>query len=284
MIIDAVVFGMIDVPELRRLYRVTRGSTSGSRSPRSSACCRRACWPASSIGVVLSLGWLVYVATTPADAAARPRARDAGVPRPRRAPWRRDPPRHRGAAARQRPLLRHRRSARGPRPRARPEDGAAPRAAVVLDLEGVTSSTRRAPSSSPRSSELVDEPATRRCAWPASSRRSRGARTPTASSTGSARRPHPRQRRSRRRSAQLSSLSSDDRCRAGNGGRSATARRCGGRLSRALSRRSASDESDETVPARGAGDALVKVRDGLMDVKRLRAGRPRRPRAVARRC
>ena len=64
IIIDAVVFGMIDIPELRRLYRVTRFDF----------------WIAVAaivgvlsigvlggvvIGVVLSLGWLVYVATRP---------------------------------------------------------------------------------------------------------------------------------------------------------------------------------------------------------------------------
>jgi high affinity sulfate transporter 1 len=64
VIIDAVVFGMIDVPELRRLYRVTRFDF----------------WIAIAavvgvlsvgvlfgvvVGVVLSLGWLVYVTTRP---------------------------------------------------------------------------------------------------------------------------------------------------------------------------------------------------------------------------
>ena len=64
MIIDAVVFGMIDIAELRRLHRVTPFDF----------------WVAVAaivgvlyagvlagvvIGVVLSLGWLVYVATRP---------------------------------------------------------------------------------------------------------------------------------------------------------------------------------------------------------------------------
>jgi high affinity sulfate transporter 1 len=64
VIIDAVVFGMIDVAELRRLYRVTRFDF----------------WIAVAaivgvlsvgvlfgvvVGVVLSLGWLVYVTTQP---------------------------------------------------------------------------------------------------------------------------------------------------------------------------------------------------------------------------
>ena len=64
IIIDAVVFGMIDVPELRRLYRVTRfdfwiavAAILGVLSAGVLA--------GVVIGVVLSLGWLVYVATQP---------------------------------------------------------------------------------------------------------------------------------------------------------------------------------------------------------------------------
>ena len=64
MIIDAVVFGMIDVAELRRLYRVTRfdfwiavAAIVGVLSAGVLA--------GVVIGVVLSLGWLVYVATRP---------------------------------------------------------------------------------------------------------------------------------------------------------------------------------------------------------------------------
>jgi len=64
IIIDAVVFGMIDIPELRRLYRVTRfdfwiavAAILGVLSAGVLA--------GVVIGVVLSLGWLVYVATRP---------------------------------------------------------------------------------------------------------------------------------------------------------------------------------------------------------------------------
>jgi sulfate permease, SulP family len=64
IIIDAVVFGMIDVPELRRLYRVTRfdfwiamGAILGVLSAGVLA--------GVVIGVVLSLGWLIYVAARP---------------------------------------------------------------------------------------------------------------------------------------------------------------------------------------------------------------------------
>jgi len=64
VIIDAVVFGMIDVSELRRLYRVTRfdfwiavAAILGVLSVGVLA--------GVVIGVVLSLGWLVYVSTRP---------------------------------------------------------------------------------------------------------------------------------------------------------------------------------------------------------------------------
>ena len=64
MIIDAVVFGMIDVAELRRLHRVTRfdfwvavAAIVGVLSAGVLA--------GVVIGVVLSLGWLIYVATRP---------------------------------------------------------------------------------------------------------------------------------------------------------------------------------------------------------------------------
>jgi SulP family sulfate permease len=64
VIIDAVVFGMIDVPELRRLYRVTRfdfwiavAAILGVLSAGVLA--------GVVIGVVLSLIWLVYVTTRP---------------------------------------------------------------------------------------------------------------------------------------------------------------------------------------------------------------------------
>jgi len=64
VIIDAVVFGMIDIPELRRLYRVTRfdfwvalAAIVGVLSAGVLA--------GVVVGVVLSLIWLVYVATRP---------------------------------------------------------------------------------------------------------------------------------------------------------------------------------------------------------------------------
>jgi sulfate permease, SulP family len=64
LIIDAVVFGMIDVAELRRLYRVKRVdfviaavAILGVLSVGVLA--------GVVLGIALSLGWLVYVATTP---------------------------------------------------------------------------------------------------------------------------------------------------------------------------------------------------------------------------
>jgi high affinity sulfate transporter 1 len=64
IIIDAVVFGMIDVPELRRLYRVKRldfwiavAAVLGALSA--------GVLTGVVIGIALSLVWLVYVATAP---------------------------------------------------------------------------------------------------------------------------------------------------------------------------------------------------------------------------
>ena len=64
IIIDAVVFGMIDISEFRRLYRVTRfdfwiavAAVIGVLSAGVLA--------GVVIGIVLSLGWLIYVATQP---------------------------------------------------------------------------------------------------------------------------------------------------------------------------------------------------------------------------
>jgi SulP family sulfate permease len=65
VIIDAVVFGMIDVAELRRLYRVTRFdfwiATAAIVGVLSAGVLAGVV-----IGVVLSLAWLVYVTTRPA--------------------------------------------------------------------------------------------------------------------------------------------------------------------------------------------------------------------------
>ncbi len=106
IIIDAVVFGMIDIPELRRLYRVTRfdfwiavAAILGVLSAGVLA--------GVVIGVVLSLGWLIYVATRP-PMPLLGREPDTQVFRDiAREPERRDIRGHRRAATRRRPVLRN---------------------------------------------------------------------------------------------------------------------------------------------------------------------------------
>ena len=135
VIIDAVVFGMIDVGELRRLYRVTRFDFWIAVAAIV-AVLSAGVLAGVAIGIVLSLGWLIYVATRPPMPLLGRERGHAGVPRARREPRRRDVPRRRRAAPRQRPVLRDEPGARGPRPSA----GAgrvAPLGALVLDFEGV---------------------------------------------------------------------------------------------------------------------------------------------------
>jgi anti-anti-sigma factor len=64
IIIDAVVFGMIDLAELRRLYRVTRFDF-WIAAAAILAVLSSGVLAGVVIGVVLSLGWLIYVATRP---------------------------------------------------------------------------------------------------------------------------------------------------------------------------------------------------------------------------
>jgi sulfate permease, SulP family len=64
VIIDAVVFGMIDVRELRRLYRVTRFDFWIAVAAIV-AVLSAGVLAGVVVGIVLSLGWLIYVATTP---------------------------------------------------------------------------------------------------------------------------------------------------------------------------------------------------------------------------
>ncbi len=64
IIIDAVVFGMIDVHELRRLYRVARFDF-WIAAAAVLAVLSAGVLAGVVIGVVLSLGWLVYAATRP---------------------------------------------------------------------------------------------------------------------------------------------------------------------------------------------------------------------------
>ena len=64
IIIDAVVFGMIDIPELRRLYRVTRVDFWIAIAAIV-AVLSAGVMAGVLIGVMLSLAWLIYVATQP---------------------------------------------------------------------------------------------------------------------------------------------------------------------------------------------------------------------------
>jgi anti-anti-sigma factor len=64
VIIDAVVFGMIDVAELRRLHRVTRFDFWVAVAAIV-AVLSAGVLAGVVVGIVLSLGWLIYVATTP---------------------------------------------------------------------------------------------------------------------------------------------------------------------------------------------------------------------------
>jgi sulfate permease, SulP family len=64
VIIDAVVFGMIDIPELRRLHRVARFDFVIAVAAFISVL-SVGVLAGVVVGVALSLGWLVYVATSP---------------------------------------------------------------------------------------------------------------------------------------------------------------------------------------------------------------------------
>jgi high affinity sulfate transporter 1 len=64
IIIDAVVFGMIDVAEVRRLYRVTRFDFWIAMAAIL-AVLSSGVLAGVVIGIALSLGWLIYVATRP---------------------------------------------------------------------------------------------------------------------------------------------------------------------------------------------------------------------------
>ena len=114
IIIDAVIFGMIDVAELKRLRRVARfdfwiaaAAILGVLSAGVLA--------GVVIGVVLSLGWLIYVATRPPMALL---GREVGTQvfrEARRAPRGRDVRGDRCPAGRRRAVLRNGGSRRGSR-------------------------------------------------------------------------------------------------------------------------------------------------------------------------
>jgi SulP family sulfate permease len=64
IIIDAVIFGMIDIPELERLYRVTRFDFWIAIAAFL-AVLSAGVLAGVVVGVILSIGWLIYVATQP---------------------------------------------------------------------------------------------------------------------------------------------------------------------------------------------------------------------------
>ncbi len=140
IIIDAVVFGMIDIPELRRLYRVTRfdfwiavAAILGVLSAGVLA--------GVVIGIVLSLGWLVYVATQPSMPLLG-REPDTQVFRDiQENPDDQTYDGDHGPAHRRRAVLRHRRGAREPRPEPRRQRrsnaGARPRGRQLRRLAGL---------------------------------------------------------------------------------------------------------------------------------------------------
>ena len=126
VIIDAVVFGMIDVAEFRRLWHVVPFDfwISVAASDRR-ALGRRAGRRRGRHRAVPGMADLR--GHQPADPGAGTRAGHAGVPRPRPAPGRRDVRRHRHPPPGQRPVLRDLAGAGGPGPGPgrRPRDGAA---------------------------------------------------------------------------------------------------------------------------------------------------------------
>ena len=199
IIIDAVVFGMIDIPELRRLYRVKRfdfwiaaAAIVGVLSAGVLA--------GVVIGIALSLVWLVYVATTPGDAAARPRAGHAGVPRR----WPRTPATRRSpaspscgstAACSSRPPTRSRSGSAGSR-----WTPTEPLRAVVLDLEGVDFVDSQGAAKLAEILDFAESVGDRAAARPRQARRRRGAREGRRPRPPRPR-PHPRQRPPRRRGA-----------------------------------------------------------------------------------
>ena len=116
LIIEAVVMGMMDLPEMRRLFRVQRFDFWVAIAAIVSTLAFGVL-AGVVIGIGLSLLWLVRVATHPEIAVLGRRARDPGLPRARRAPGRRAVPGRRGHPARRRAVLRHLRHAGGPAPR-----------------------------------------------------------------------------------------------------------------------------------------------------------------------
>ena len=119
IIIDAVVFGMIDIPELRRLHRVKRFDF-WIAAAAIVAVLSAGVLAGVVIGIALSLLWLIYVDDDAAAAAAQRATRSTHVFRDAlEHPGDETFPGHVVVRPGGRAVLRHRRGARGARPRAR---------------------------------------------------------------------------------------------------------------------------------------------------------------------
>ena len=115
LIIEAVVMGMMDVPEMRRLARVQRFDFWIAIAAIT-ATLLVGVLAGVIIGIGLSLIWLISVATRPRMPLLGTRARHAGFPGAGRVPRRRAVPRDRRPAAGRRPVLRHLGRPGGPGP------------------------------------------------------------------------------------------------------------------------------------------------------------------------
>ena len=121
LIIEAVVMGMMDVPEMRRLARVQRFDFWIAIAAIA-ATLLVGVLAGVMIGIGLSLIWLISGGDAPPHAAAGTGARHAGLPGAGRAPRRRAVPRGRGPPAGRRPVLRHLGRPGGPGPGGRVVD------------------------------------------------------------------------------------------------------------------------------------------------------------------
>ena len=145
LIIEAVVFGMMDLPEMRRLAKVKRLDFWIAIAAIVSTLLVGVL-AGVAVGIALSLIWLVYVATHPRMPAARPRAGHRRLPRAGRAPGGRTRAGRGGAAPGRRPVLRD--VGRAGRPDPRVGGGIARHdAAWCSTAREWISSTRRGPRS-----------------------------------------------------------------------------------------------------------------------------------------
>ena len=164
LIIEAVVMGMMDVPEMRRLLRVQplrlldRGG--GHRRDPPAGCARRGDGRDRAVVDLAHLG-----GDTSPDAGAGAGSGNAVLPRAGREPGRRAVPGPGRAPAGRRPVLRHLRRPRGPRPGGRLVDARTSAGSCSTSWPS-TSSTPRGRRRCTRSSPSPSKPASR-SAWPA---------------------------------------------------------------------------------------------------------------------